>query len=153
MAVHSRWIWRSQNSRWIVEFSTDPIEVSLYNTTCPHLFLKIFVDFLTSTLLRTQNKTFLSKVRRRFFFKFCGLLWKPKLYQITFSKNSYSWLGSSTWPMSWIGVLGKNDLERMYKNKFIPFYVFQELLFMTLRPLHVFWMLSDVIYLKLTKVL
>ena len=34
---------------------------------------------MTSTLLRAQNTTLLSKVRRRFF-KFCGLLRKPKLY-------------------------------------------------------------------------
>jgi hypothetical protein len=31
--------------------------------TCPHLFFKIFVDFLTSTLLRAQNTTLLSKVQ------------------------------------------------------------------------------------------
>ena len=44
-----------------------------------HIFFeKIFVDFLTSTLLRAQNMTLLSKVRRRFF-KFFGLLRKPKL--------------------------------------------------------------------------
>ena len=53
----------------------------MYNTICPHLFLKIFVDFLTSTLLPPQNKTLLLKVRRRFF----QILWsfrKPKLYYL-----------------------------------------------------------------------
>ena len=49
----------------------------MYNTTCPHLFLKIFVDFLTSTLLRTQNTTLLSKVRRRFFLNFVGFSENP----------------------------------------------------------------------------
>ena len=55
----------------------------MYNTTCPHLFLKIFVNFLTSTLLRLQNTTLLSKVRRRFFQIFqktqtLNIQWKNK---------------------------------------------------------------------------
>ena len=37
----------------------------MYN--CPHLFWKIFVDFLTSTLLRAQKTTLLSKVQHFFF--------------------------------------------------------------------------------------
>ena len=35
----------------------------LYNRTCPYFLKKIFVNFLTSTLLRAQNTTLLSKVR------------------------------------------------------------------------------------------
>ena len=49
----------------------------MYNTTCPHLFWKIFVNFLTSTLLRTQNTMLLSKVRRRFF----QILWPSQKTQ------------------------------------------------------------------------
>ena len=45
-----------------------------------HIFEKIFINFLTSTLLRAQNTTLLSKVLKEDFFKFCGLLRKPKLY-------------------------------------------------------------------------
>ena len=45
--------------------------------TCPHLFLKIFVNFLTSTMLRAQNTTLLSKVRRRFF----QILWPSQKTQ------------------------------------------------------------------------
>jgi hypothetical protein len=43
----------------------------------PHLFWKIFVDFLTSTLLRTQNTTLLLKVRRRFFSNFVAFSENP----------------------------------------------------------------------------
>ena len=49
----------------------------MYNTTCPHLFWKIFVDFLTSTLLRAQNTALLSKVRQRFF----QILWPSQITQ------------------------------------------------------------------------
>ena len=49
----------------------------MYNTTWPYLFWKIFIDFLTSTLLRAQNTTLLSKVRRRFF----QILWPSQKTQ------------------------------------------------------------------------
>ena len=49
----------------------------MYNTTWPHLFWKIFVDFLTSTLLRAQNTTLLSKAWRRFF----QILWPSQKTQ------------------------------------------------------------------------
>ena len=49
----------------------------MYNTTCPHLFRKFFINFLTSTLLRTQNMKLLSKVRRRFF----QILWPSQKTQ------------------------------------------------------------------------
>ena len=43
-----------------------------------HIFLKkIFVDFLTSTLLRAQNTTLLSKVRQRFFSNFVAFSENP----------------------------------------------------------------------------
>ena len=42
-----------------------------------HLFWKIFVGFLTSTLLRAQNTTLLSKVRQRFF----HILWPSQKTQ------------------------------------------------------------------------
>ena len=48
------------------------------NKVCPHFLKEIFINFLTSTLLCAQNMTLLSKVQQRFF-KFCGLLRKPKL--------------------------------------------------------------------------
>ena len=41
--------------------------IRLVQWTSPHLFRKIFVDFLTSTLFRAQNTTLLSKIRRRYF--------------------------------------------------------------------------------------
>ena len=44
---------------------------------CLHLFWKIFVNFLTSTLLRAQNTTLLSKVRQRFF----QILWPSQKTQ------------------------------------------------------------------------
>ena len=44
------------------------LKKSLYNTTWPHLFLKYSSTFWqVCTLLRAQNTTLLSKVRRRFF--------------------------------------------------------------------------------------
>jgi len=49
----------------------------LCNTTCPHLFLKIFVNFLTSMLLCAQNTTLLSKVQRRFFSNFVAFSENP----------------------------------------------------------------------------
>ena len=45
--------------------------------TCSHFLKKIFMDFLTSTLLRTQNMKLLSKVRRRFF----QILWPSQKTQ------------------------------------------------------------------------
>ena len=43
----------------------------------PHLFWKIFVNFLTSTLLRAQNTTLLSKVRQSVF----QILWPSQKTQ------------------------------------------------------------------------
>ena len=45
----------------------------MYNTTCPQFLEKIFVDVLTSTLLRAQNSC---QKYDEDFFKFCGLLRK-----------------------------------------------------------------------------
>ena len=57
----------------------------MFNTTWPHLFWKIFVNFLTSTLLRAQNTMLLSKVRRRFF----QILWpSQKTQTLLFIENS-----------------------------------------------------------------
>ena len=67
----------------------------MYNTTWPHLFWKIFVDFLTSTLLRAQNTTLLSKVRRRFF----QILWPS---QKTQTLNAYM-----VWCPTWSKNLGR----------------------------------------------
>ena len=66
----------------------------MYNTTCPHLFLKIFIDFLTSTLLREQNTTLLSKVRRIFFSNFVAFSENPnfKMFNIGWKKNPWCWL-------------------------------------------------------------
>ena len=49
----------------------------IIRTTCPHFFLKVIVDFLTSMQLRAQNTTLLSKVRRRFF----QILWPSQKTQ------------------------------------------------------------------------
>ena len=49
----------------------------MYNTTWPHLFWKIFVDFLTSTV---------SKIRRRFF----QILWPSQKTQTLLKKGFYS---------------------------------------------------------------
>ena len=61
--------------------------LSLYNTTCPHLFWKIFVDVLTSTLLHAQNTTLLSKVRWRFF----QILWPSQKTQ-TLTDITHYWI-------------------------------------------------------------
>ena len=53
--------------------------------TLPYLFLKIFVDFLTSTLLRAQNTTLLSKVRW-FFSNFVAFSENPKFNTLQNSK-------------------------------------------------------------------
>ena len=45
--------------------------------TCPHFLKKILVNFLTSTLLRAQNTTLLSKVRQRFFSNFVAFSENP----------------------------------------------------------------------------
>ena len=57
----------------------------MYNTSWPHLFWKIFVDFLTST-----EHDALVKSTTKIFFKFCDLLRKPKLYPPGF-KNQADW--------------------------------------------------------------
>ena len=49
----------------------------VYYTTCPHFKKKVFVDFLTSTLLRAQNMTLLSKVWWRFFSNFVAFSENP----------------------------------------------------------------------------
>ena len=59
----------------------------MYNTTWPHLFWKIFVNFLTSTLLRVQNTTLLSKVRRRFFSNFVAFSENPNFIYIRNSRQ------------------------------------------------------------------
>ena len=56
----------------------------MYNTTWPHLFWKIFVDFLTSTLLRAQNTTLVSKVQRRSF----QILWPSQKIQTLQKKRA-----------------------------------------------------------------
>ena len=43
MALHSRWTCRSQNSRWLVEFSTDPIDVKILKNSLK--FSKIVLTF------------------------------------------------------------------------------------------------------------
>ena len=55
----------------------------MYNTSWPHFSWKIFVDFLTSTLLHTQNMTLLSKVRWRFFSNFVAFSENPNFTQKT----------------------------------------------------------------------
>ena len=56
--------------------------------TCPHLKKKIFVDFLTSMLLRAQNTTLLSKVRQRFFSNFVAFSESPNFKFDLFAKIS-----------------------------------------------------------------
>ena len=43
MALHSRWACRSQNSRWLVECSTDPIDVIIVKNSLK--FSKIVLTF------------------------------------------------------------------------------------------------------------
>ena len=94
MVLHPFLSWKTKKRKWSYEGHgkrRSPSEggwfwgwfffKSLYNTTWPHVFWKIFVNFLTSRLLRTQNTVLLSKVQQTFFFKVCGLLCKPKFYQ------------------------------------------------------------------------
>ena len=74
----------------------------MYNTTWPHLFWKIFVDFLTSTLLRAQNTTLLSKVRRNFFRIFwtsqkTQTLTKTELSTFFLVKVLVFWEGHKIW--------------------------------------------------------
>ena len=57
---------------------------------CLHLFWKIFVNFLTSTLLRAQNKTLLSKLRQRFF----QISWSPQTFLKRMQKTNQIW---ETW--------------------------------------------------------
>ena len=60
------------------------------NTTCPHLFWKIFIDFLTSTLLREQNTTLWSKVWRIFFSNFVAFSENPNFDRFWNCKNASS---------------------------------------------------------------
>ena len=92
----------------------------MYNTTCPHLLLKIFVDFLTSTLLRAQNTTLLSKVRRRFFFQ---ILWPSQKIQTLLKmdgRNYFTKLGART--MEFNSQLNKHFcIELLFRKTYIPF--------------------------------
>ena len=112
----------------------------MYNTTWPNLFWKIFVDFLTSTLLRAQNTTLLSKVRWRFFSNFVAFSEIPN-----FTYLSILWILSSivaemrnlctvvglVWPIlwtlpiacnSWAGFkIGSTNSTWLASIKFNPF--------------------------------
>ena len=81
----------------------------MYNTTWPHLFWKIFVAFLTSTLLRTQNTTLLSKVLRRFFSNFVAFSENPKFnfYLLWSSTSVLMW----DMPLIWFLRLSASSLR------------------------------------------
>ena len=70
----------------------------MYNTTCPHLFLKIFVNFLTSLLLRAQNTMLLSKVRQIFFSNFVAFSENPNFtFYFLFLIDNFFFSESSAW--------------------------------------------------------
>ena len=76
--------------------------LQFYNTIWPHLFWKIFIDFLTSMVLRAQNTMLLSKVKRRFFSNF-----------VAFSENPNFTISKFCFP-TFIGIQNKSCMRDSY---------------------------------------
>ena len=96
----------------------------MYNTTWPHLFWKIFVDFLTSTLMHRQNTMLLSKERRRFFSNFVAfsensnfiiktLLVKKNILKLSLSRLKYFLINDSDSLRLWV----------LFRNPRFPGYI------------------------------